>query len=208
MADKGLLDTHEHEVFDVEAAHLSDTESRPAESQSLAVRAAIVHVIGDIVQSVGVCIAAALIWSFSDRWPDQNGISYWYRLDPVCTIGFSGLVLMTSISTVQDAMHVLMAGVPSGVDLKSITQQLLSIPDVVEVHDVHVWALSSDKLNMWAHLTVAPCTASTPVLYEAQRIARSIGCNHTCFQIEDTSTYDKDQCGHDCFHTGPIERDS
>jgi len=159
-----------------------------------------------VPQSVGVCISAALIWSFSDRWLDQNGLSYWYRIDPVCTLGFSVIVLMTSIGTVQEAMHVLMAGVPSGLDLPLITKQLLSIPGVIDVHDVHVWALSGDKLNMWAHLTVASGTESTPVLYEAQRIARSLSCHHTCFQIEDAATYDKGQCGDECFRAGPVER--
>ena len=50
---------------------------RVAAGSSIAIRAAMIHVIGDILQSVGVCIAAACIWAFSDRWLDHNGISYW-----------------------------------------------------------------------------------------------------------------------------------
>ena len=53
------------------------------QESSVALRAAMIHVIGDIIQSVGVCVAAALIWAFSDRWLDPQGISYWYRADPV-----------------------------------------------------------------------------------------------------------------------------
>ena len=47
------------------------------QERNLAVRAAMAHVIGDILQSVGVCVSAALIWAFHDRWLDENGISYW-----------------------------------------------------------------------------------------------------------------------------------
>ena len=67
--------------------------------------AALAHVIGDILQSLGVCVAAALIWAFSDRWPDGNGVSYWYRADPVCTFLFSLLVLWSSVGTVKEAVH-------------------------------------------------------------------------------------------------------
>jgi hypothetical protein len=102
------------------------------ESESVALRAAMIHVIGDIIQSVGVCIAAALIWAFSDRWLDPQGVSYWYRADPVraahprrcahhrvivaarhhpcprhgrqvCTFLFSILVMWTSWGTMRDA---------------------------------------------------------------------------------------------------------
>jgi zinc transporter 2 len=56
------------------------------EEKNLAVRAAMAHVIGDLLQSIGVCIAAALIWAFHGRWLDRNGVSYWYRADPICII--------------------------------------------------------------------------------------------------------------------------
>lgn len=168
----------------------------------MAVKAAFIHVIGDILQSIGVCVAAALIWAFHDRWLDGNGLSYWYRVDPVCTILFSALVLWTSLGTVQEAMHVLMAGVPHGVDARALTRQLQSIPSVIEVHDLHVWALAGDKRNIWAHLTVTPGADSTAVIYEAQRIARTVDCHHTCFQVEDSVTYDKAMEGDSCYGPG------
>eukprot|EP00965_Chrysotila_dentata_P043540 1447350-Pleurochrysis_carterae.AAC.1 len=73
-----------------------------------------------------------------------------------------------------------------------------------QVHDLHVWALSGDKLNMWAHLTVAPGAKSTPILYAAQKVAASVECHHSCFQIEDTSTYTKEACGEVCYGPRPV----
>lgn len=74
-----------------------------------------------------------------------------------------------------------------------------AIPRVIDVHDLHVWTLCGDKLSVWAHLTVEPGTNSTVVLYDAQRVARAINCHHTCFQLEDASTYDRKVEGDGCF---------
>jgi zinc transporter 2 len=169
------------------------------DSKNLAVRAAIAHVIGDILQSVGVCISAALIWAFNDRWLDENGVSYWYRADPLCTFLFSVLVMWSTTGTVSEIMHVLMAGVPVGTNTAALLHDLQTIPHVIDVHDLHVWTLVGDKINVWAHLTVEEGTDSTKVLYAAQKAARAINCHHSCFQLEDASTYDRSVEGNSCF---------
>mmetsp|Transcript_6592 Transcript_6592/g.9627 ORF Transcript_6592/g.9627 Transcript_6592/m.9627 type:complete len:98 (-) Transcript_6592:322-615(-) len=87
-----------------------------------------------------------------------------------------------------------MAGVPLDVDCEDVANQLRSIPNVLGIHDLHVWALSGTKRNMWAHLTVRHGADSTAVLRDAQAIAQSVGCEHTCFQIEDADTYDMTGC--------------
>jgi len=181
-----------HEAHDEEGdAHADD--------DNLAVRAAMAHVIGDILQSVGVTISAALIWAFSDRWLDADGISYWYRTDPICTVVFSVLVMWSTMGTVTEAMRVLMAGTPYGADTAELLEQFKGIPQVLDVHDLHVWTLVGNKINVWAHLTVESGADHTQVLYAAQRVARSINCHHTCFQLEDVVTYDRRVEGDGCF---------
>ncbi|EOD09435.1 hypothetical protein EMIHUDRAFT_42691, partial [Emiliania huxleyi CCMP1516] len=140
-------------------------------TDSMALKAAMVHVIGDIVQSVGVCVAAALIWAFSDRWLDENGISYWYRIDPVCTYLFSILVIVTTYSTVKEAVHMLMAGracTPSTPLCRTWHTPSLPPQDVIGVHDVHIWSLNSSKRNMWAHLVVGSGADNSAVLRAAE----------------------------------------
>ena len=215
------------------------------DSKSLAVRAAMAHVIGDILQSVGVCVAAALIWAFHDSWLDERGVSYWYRAvsswrrhriradscvrarrdarmllsrslpycapcvlawcvslplqDPICTIIFSVLVMWSTMGTMREAMHVLMEGVPSGVDTADLLLRLKAIPSVLGVHDLHAWTLAGDKSKLWAKITVESGADHTSVLYAAERVARAVNCHHTCFQLEDVSTYDRRFEGRDCF---------
>ena len=100
-------------------------------------------------------------------------------------------------------MHILMAGVPLDADAPALLRKLKAIPHVLDVHDLHVWALSGDKLNVWAHMTVESGADTTPILYAAQKIAKSIGCYHTCFQLEDARTYDRSVEGEGCFLPGP-----
>ena len=106
------------------------------------------------------------------------------------------------MGTVTEAMHVLMAGVPHGADAEDLVAHLRAIRGVLGVHDVHVWTLAGDKINLWAHLTVESGVDSTKILYAAQKVARSIGCHHTCFQLEDVGTYDRRVEGESCFQPG------
>ena len=191
-------DGHHEEEEGGHGAHRDDEE------KSLAIRAAMAHVIGDIIASLGVCLSAGLIWAFHDRWLDSNGISYWYRADPICTFLFSFLVLSSTWSTMSEGMHVLMAGAPLNADTPSLLRRLQAIPSVVNVHDLHVWATSSDKINVWAHLTIKSGTDTTAVLYAAQKVAKSIGCHHTCFQLEDQLTYDLRVEGDECYMPGHV----
>jgi len=177
----------------------AEPKASSKEEKSIAVRAAIIHVIGDILQSIGVCVSAAIIWGLSDRWLDSNGVSYWYRADPVCTLVFSMLVMMSSSGTLKEGLHVLMSGVPQDVDASDVQRQLESIPTVIQVHDLHVWILAGDKRNMWAHLLVTPGADSTSVLHQAQRIAASVDCHHSCFQVEDSGDYDPSIEGDGCY---------
>ena len=62
--------------------------------------------------------------------------------------------MWSTTGTVREAMHVLMAGVPYGADADELLRRLQAIPHVIDVHDLHVWTLVGNKINMWAHLTV------------------------------------------------------
>ena len=73
---------------------------------------------------------------------------------------------------------------------------------MIGVHDVHVWTLNADKLNVWAHLTVETNADRTAILYHAQDAARELNCHHTCFQLEDVATYDRSVEGDGCFSPG------
>jgi len=106
------------------------------------IRAAIVHIIGDMIQSLGVVVAAIIIY-FKPEWK---------IIDPICTFIFTFLVILTTIPIFKDCVVVLMEATPKDIDVIECFKECLEIEEVDEIHDFHVWALSQGKLAMSGHI--------------------------------------------------------
>ncbi|KAL3289914.1 hypothetical protein HHI36_023299 [Cryptolaemus montrouzieri] len=113
--------------------------------QNINVRAALIHVIGDFLQSLGVFIAAIVIFFNEDL----------KFMDPICTFLFSVLVMFTTLNIVKDVLIVLMEGSPRGIDFKEVLDTLMDTPGVKRVHNLRIWALSLDKVAMSAHIAIS-----------------------------------------------------
>lgn len=108
------------------------------------IKAAIIHVVGDFIQSVGVLVAALVIYFKPE-----------YKIaDPICTFLFSVLVLLTTFGIFTEVIRVLMEGTPKGVDLREIHNIILGIPGVVKVHNLRLWALSLERMALSAHVSI------------------------------------------------------
>ncbi|XP_037086488.1 zinc transporter 2-like [Pollicipes pollicipes] len=114
------------------------------ENVNINVRAAFIHVLGDLIQSIGVFVAAIIIYIRPD----------WIIADPICTFIFSVIVFATTLGVLKDTVRVLLAATPSELDLSEITSSLLSIPQVVGIHGLHAWALSMDSNAVMVHVEV------------------------------------------------------
>lgn len=118
--------------------------------ESINVRAAFIHVLGDLLQSIGVIIAAIFIKINPE----------WKLIDPICTFVFSVIIMFTTFGIVRDCLKVLMEGVPIGINTKKMEEDLrkvmiktkLQVKGVTEVHDLHVWALNMGRASMSCHL--------------------------------------------------------
>ncbi|KAH7947030.1 hypothetical protein HPB52_007427 [Rhipicephalus sanguineus] len=138
----------------------SSRESRGV--MNINVRAAFIHVLGDLIQSVGVLIAAIVIY-----FCPSCGV-----VDPVCTLMFSVIVLVTTLTILREALNVLMEGIPHSVDYHQVKRLLLSVDGVARVHDLHIWALSLDKLAVSAHVVLVPGADAMSVRRNASRMIR------------------------------------
>uniref|UniRef100_A0A182YFT3 Cation efflux protein cytoplasmic domain-containing protein n=1 Tax=Anopheles stephensi TaxID=30069 RepID=A0A182YFT3_ANOST len=146
------------------------------EEENINVRAAFIHVLSDFVQSLGVFIAALVIYFKPD----------WNIIDPICTFVFSLLVLATTIAIMRDAIVVLMEGTPKYLDYTEVMQTFLQIEGVVRVHNLRIWALSINKIALAAHLAVEPNTNTELVLREAtQTVHAKYKFFETTLQIEE-----------------------
>ncbi|CAH0717655.1 unnamed protein product, partial [Brenthis ino] len=143
---------------------LSSTEARVTGStaRNINLRAALVHVIGDLIQSCGVLLAAVLI----KIYPQAKVI------DPICTFVFSVLVLATSARVVRDALLMLMQAVPSDFKYRECVAALAAVPGVRDVHSVHAWALSSQHTVLSAHVAIDELADWERVLRACRREAR------------------------------------
>ncbi|XP_068704975.1 proton-coupled zinc antiporter SLC30A2-like [Montipora foliosa] len=148
------------------------------EEENVNVRAAFIHVLGDFLQSVGVFIAALLIW-FKPSWAIA---------DPICTFVFSIIVLGTTLAILKDALIVLMEGVPRGFSFNSLKASLLEIPGVLAVHDLHVWSLTVGTTAIAVHLVIDDSCSSQMALEEASRIcSQEFDIQHSTIQVETSS---------------------
>lgn len=118
---------------------------------SLAVRAAFIHALGDLLQSVGVLIAAYIV-----RFKPELKIA-----DPICTYIFSVLVLFTTFRIIRDTIVIVLEGVPRHLDTQRIREDLLKLEDVQSVDELNVWALTADKTAALVHLQLTPSSADS-----------------------------------------------
>lgn len=117
---------------------------------SLAVRAAFIHALGDLLQSVGVLIAAYVV-----RFKPELKLA-----DPICTYIFSILVLFTTFRIIRDTTAIVLEGAPRHLDTQRIKEDLLKLEDVQSVDELNVWALTADKTVALVHLQLTPSAAS------------------------------------------------
>lgn len=148
-------------------------------SENLNLRSAFLHVLGDLLGSVGAIVAALLILFFG-----------WEIADPIASILVSILVIVSGWRVTRDTLHILMEGKPRNVNIEEIRSSLTTIPSVRNVHDLHVWAVTSDFPTLTCHITVEQGINTQRVLGEAtKRIREQFHIEHVTIQIEEDTEY-------------------
>lgn len=152
------------------------------------VEAAYLHILGDVLNSIGVIIASSLIY-----WNPN----LWY-LDPICTLFFACIVFYTTRITFWQCVEMLMECTPDDVEVHVIEKKLYRIPGVEYVHDIHCWALSAGKHAFTVHLKVKQGVNQKEVLNKADKILRKkFKLNHLTIQIEEADEKHPYECGND-----------
>jgi len=145
-----------------------------AGSGGLNVRAALWHVVGDALGSVGALAAAGGILAFGWTWAD-----------PAVAIAISVLILVSSWRLMRESLDVLMEGTPAHVDVDALLAAIRAVPGVVDVHDLHVWTLTSGYHALSAHVDVSPDADPHAVVHILADLAeKRFAVAHTTFQLE------------------------
>jgi cobalt-zinc-cadmium efflux system protein len=144
------------------------------QQHSVNVRAAYLEVMGDLLASVAVIVTGATM--------ARTG---WYWLDPVTSAGVGALVLVRTVSLLKESGHVLLEGTPPGMDVGVLTREIEAISGVTEVHDLHVWTLTSGLNTATLHVRVEDDGEGRAALQAVQRVLRErAGVAHATIQVE------------------------
>ena len=160
------------------------------EDQNLNLRAALLHVTGDVAASAGVVVAGIVIV-----------LTGWLYIDPLLSLGIGALIAFGAWRIIRDTVNLLMEGTPREIDLKAVTEQITRTPRVAGVHDLHVWALSSEQLALSCHVVVDDISladAEHVVRDLEHRLCDAFAIGHTTIQVESCHP-----CGE--IHHGPGE---
>lgn len=155
-----------------------------SQGHNLNVRAAYLHVVGDLLGSLGVIASGIILW-----------FTQWNPIDPIITILFAVAILFGSGRVIKQTVSILMESAPEGIDPEEIQKEILAIPTVKEVHDLHVWSASSKKAILSVHIIALD---THKVLQEThRRIEEKYGIQHMTVQVEDPSQFESHYC-YDC----------
>ncbi|GAC1504112.1 MAG: cation diffusion facilitator family transporter [Candidatus Dormibacteraceae bacterium] len=146
------------------------------EARSLNIRAAFMHVIGDLAASVGVVVAGIVIQ-----------LTGWLYIDSLLSLAIAVLIAFGAWGIVRETVNLLMEGTPGEIDLAAVSKEITGTELVTSMHDLHVWALSSDEVALSCHVVVGDCPlrdAEHVVRDLEQRLCDRFAIGHTTIQVE------------------------
>ncbi len=146
------------------------------DGRNLNLRAALLHVTGDIGASAGVVVAGTVIL-----------LTGWLYIDPILSLGIAALIAFGAWRIVRETVNLLLEGTPTEVDLGDVMSEITSTKHVTGMHDLHVWALSSDEMALSVHVVLEECPlgdAEHVVRDLESRLCSRFDIGHTTIQVE------------------------
>jgi cobalt-zinc-cadmium efflux system protein len=145
------------------------------DSENLNIRGAFLHIVGDLFGSVAAVIAGILI-----LWKS------WIWADPIFSVVISGLIIYSSWRLVSDAVNVLLEGTPSHINVTAVGEAMRQVPGVLEVHDLHIWTITSNRHAVTAHVVIDRPGESYRILRELRdMLTERFALTHATIQLED-----------------------
>lgn len=156
---------------------------RAGAKESINIRGAYLEVLGDLLGSVGVIVAALVI-----------ATTGWWYADPLVAVGVGVFILPRTWRLARTAVRILVQAAPRHLDVPRVRSRLVAVPGVHDVHDLHIWTLTPGMEVVSAHLIVDPSVEAGTALRDArQALHEEFGIDHTTLQIESRSRLDP--CG-------------
>lgn len=146
------------------------------EGDNLNVRATALHVFGDVGASVGVIVAGVVIL-----------LTGWYPADPILSVGIAGLIAVGAWRILRETTDILLEAVPKDINLSELVRDMMRVPGVADVHDLHVWCIASGMYALSCHASIAdlPPSQSSSILQSLESmLGEKYRIGHTAIQFE------------------------
>lgn len=142
--------------------------------QDLNIRGAYLHMAADAAVSLGVVISGALIWRYGLAW-----------VDPVISLVIAGVIFLSTWDLMRDSLNLAVDAVPRKVDPEKVRQFLLDQPGVIDMHDLHIWAMSTTSTALTAHLVMSDPPPEDAFLQGiAATLRKRFHIGHATIQVE------------------------
>jgi cobalt-zinc-cadmium efflux system protein len=152
--------------------------------RTLNIRAALLHVMGDVLGSIAALIAGAVIY-----------YTGWFPIDPILSIFIGILILISSLRLLQESLLILMEGVPGHIEIDAVANSMRHVSGVNDVHDLHIWTLSSGNIALSAHIDITELSSWQSVLRELiAMLKKDYDIEHVTLQPE-PEVIDCQPCG-------------
>lgn len=152
----------------------------------LNLRSAFLHLLTDALVSLGVVVSGVVV-----------AVTGWTYADPAVTMAIALLVLVSAFQIMRESVHILMESVPRGVDFQDIVRDIVTVPGVLDLHDLHVWEIGSRLFALSAHLVVrdAPLSEHQAMLAGIKDMLREEhGVAHATLELETEPCPPDEQC--------------
>lgn len=153
----------------------------PVHDTSLNVRGAYLHILGDLLASVGTILAALVIQ-----------LTGWLAADPIASLFTTALIIRGAWALVRDSVDVLLESTPSHISLAEVRSALMGIDGVESVHDLHIWTVTSGVVALSAHAIVREASRQQDVLERACDVLAAMGIHHSTLQLERREMRDRE----------------
>jgi cobalt-zinc-cadmium efflux system protein len=144
--------------------------------ESLNVRSAFLHVLGDTLSSMGIIVGGLVMF-----------VTGWYIIDPIISVLIALLILISAYRVTMEAVNVLLEATPRGIDLREVVEAVQKVDGVRDIHDVHIWSITSGLHALSAHLLIDDqlTSCSVDIVERVQSLLkRDFGIAHTTLQCE------------------------
>jgi cobalt-zinc-cadmium efflux system protein len=142
--------------------------------KNLNTRAALLHVLSDLLASVAALVTGAVIYA-----------THWLLIDPILSILIGVIIMISSIRLLRESVNILMEGVPAHINLQSVEDDILNLDGVSGIHDLHIWTLSSGRVALSAHIDIHDLSAWKNVLSELKKmLIQDYSIEHVTLQPE------------------------